>query len=349
MLFHVYGNHALYQWIAMIAVLAALILLNEFSRRTKAGGLIMFGILPAALTIYFIVVAVAAGSGVKWALENQTYLYMNGWFHYAKLYASLAGCVGFMMIKYEWGIGKKHWFKAFPFAIVAINILIAVVSDFESAINGWNSWWLSSEGVWLYGGWHNVMNGIAGLINILCMTGWWAVYSSKDKKDMIWPDMIWVYIIVYDIWNFAYTYNCLPTHSWFCGLALLLAPTIAALLWNKGGWIMNRANTLCIWCMFAQVFPLFQETFKDGKQYFPWATLTTQYKDGTVNNIVEGSSINANPTAMTIVSALALIVNIIAFAYIIYKSVKTKTNPYKGEIFTDFKYYKDSAARAEIK
>lgn len=112
---------------------------------------------------------------------------------------------------------------------------------------------------------------------------------------------------------------------------------------------MNRANTLCIWCMFAQVFPLFQETFKDGKQYFPWATLTTQYKDGTVNNIVEGSSINANPTAMTIVSALALIVNIIAFAYIIYKSVKTKTNPYKGEIFIDFKYYKDSAARAEIK
>ena len=56
------------------------------------------------------------------------------------------------------------------------------------------------------------------------MTGWWAVYSSKDKKDMIWPDMIWVYIIVYDIWNFAYTYNCLPTHAWFCGIALLLAP-----------------------------------------------------------------------------------------------------------------------------
>ena len=45
-----------------------------------------------------------------------------------KLYAATAGCIGFMMIKYEWGIGKKHWFKAFPFAIVAINILIAVAS-----------------------------------------------------------------------------------------------------------------------------------------------------------------------------------------------------------------------------
>lgn len=349
MLFHVYGDGAIAKWIAMIAVLIGLILLNEFARRTKAGGLLMFGLIPAILTVYFIVIEVAAGAGAEWALNNQTHMYMNGWFHYAKLYASLAGCIGFMMIKYEWGIGKTHWFKAFPFAIVAINILIAVASDFESAINGWGQWWLSSEGVWLYGGWHNVMNGIAGILNIFCMTGWWAVYSSKDKKDMIWPDMIWVYIIVYDIWNFAYTYNCLPTHAWFCGIALLLAPTIAALLWNKGGWIMNRANTLCIWCMFAQVFPLFQETFADGTSRFPWATISVQYADGTMNGIMAGNAVNANPTAMTIVSAIALITNVIALAYIAIKSIKTKSNPYTGEVFTDFKYYKDAAARAVIK
>ena len=348
MLFHVYGEHALSQWAMMLLVLAALILLNEFSRRTKTGGLIMFGAVPAVLTIYFIAIAIGAKMGAQWALTNQTYVYMNGWFHYAKLYAALAGCVGFMMIKYGWGIGKKHWFKAFPFAIVAINILIAVASDFESAINGWNVWWLSSEGVWLYGGLHNVLNGIAGILNIFCMTGWWAVYFSKDEKDMIWPDMIWVYILVYDIWNFTYTYNCLPTHSWFCGIALLLAPTIAALLWNKGGWIMNRAHTLCIWCMFAQVFPLFQETFHDGTQFFPWATLTVQYADGTVNNIAAGSSANANPTMMLVMSVLALITNVVALGYIIWKSVKTKTNPYTGEVFTDFKYYKDAAARAII-
>ena len=40
----------------MLAVLAGLILLNEFARRTKAGGLIMFGVIPAVLTVYFIVV-----------------------------------------------------------------------------------------------------------------------------------------------------------------------------------------------------------------------------------------------------------------------------------------------------
>lgn len=349
MLFHVYGANAASQWIAMLCVLAGLILLNEVARRTKIGGLLIFGVLPAVLTVYFVVIAIAAGSGAEWALSNQTYVYMNGWFHYAKLYASLAGCIGFMMIKYEWGIGKTHWFKAFPFAIVAINILIAVCSDFESAINGWNSWWLSSEGVWLFGGWHNVMNGIAGLINIFCMTGWWAVYSSKDKKDMIWPDMIWVYIVVYDIWNFAYTYNCLPTHSWFCGIALLLAPTIAALLWNKGGWIMNRANTLCIWCMFAQVFPLFQETTADGTSFYPWATITTQYADGTMNGIAAGNAVNADPTAMTVVSALALITNIMAMAYIIFRSIKIRKNPYSNEVFTEFRYYKEALARAEVK
>ena len=112
---------------------------------------------------------------------------------------------------------------------------------------------------------------------------------------------------------------------------------------------MNRANTLCIWCMFAQVFPLFQETLSDGTQMFPWATLPRLYKDGTLNGITAGGSANADPTMMTVISALALIVNIAALVYIIAKAKKTKTNPYKGEIFTDFKYYKDAAARAEIK
>ena len=168
-----------------------------------------------------------------------------------------------MALKYKWGsIGKSHWFKCFPFVIVAINILIAVVSDFESAIRGWGTTWISTEGVTLYGGWHNVFNGVAGLLNIFCMTGWFGIYASKKKDDMLWPDMTWVFIVAYDLWNFCYTYNCLPTHAWYCGLALLLAPTVANFFWNKGGWIQNRANTLAIWCMFAQVFPMFQDESK---------------------------------------------------------------------------------------
>ena len=89
MLFHISGDTAIYQWVAMLGVLASLILLNEFSRRTKFGGILMFFVLPLILTVYFIAIYVSARMGAEWALHNQTYLYMNGWFHYAKLYASL--------------------------------------------------------------------------------------------------------------------------------------------------------------------------------------------------------------------------------------------------------------------
>ena len=347
MFFQVYGEHALIQWVMLFVVLAGLILWNEFARRTKLGRAITFFAIPLALTVYFIAIAVGARMGADWALNNQTHVYMNGWFHYAKLYAALTGCIGFMMIKYEWGIGSKRWFKPFPFIIVAINILIAVCSDFESAICGWNKW-------------------CAGLFNIFCMTAWWNVYPSKDKKDMIWADMTWVFIVVYDIWNFAYTYNCLPTHSWYCGIALLLAPTIAAVCWNRGGWIQNRANTLAIWCMFAQVFPLFQETFFNGKQFFSWAVLPTQYVNGieTINAIYAASGLGdevvahttvaaegataANPTAMLVISAIALVTNVIAFGYIMYQAKKRNINPYKEDVFVDQQYYKDAMARAVV-
>ena len=112
---------------------------------------------------------------------------------------------------------------------------------------------------------------------------------------------------------------------------------------------MNRANTLCIWCMFAQVFPMFQETLSNGTQMFHWATLPSLYADGTLQGIVAGGSANADPTMMNIVSGLALLVNVIALVYIISLSVKKKKNPYKEDIFTDFQYYKDAAARAVIK
>jgi hypothetical protein len=175
MLFQIYGDMAGWQLLGWVMVFVGLVVMNEIARRTKAGGIFCFFVLPAALTIYFIAIYIGAAKGADWALQNDTYVHMNSWFHYAKLYAATAGCIGFMMLKYKWGIGKKDWFKVFPFAIVAINILIAVGSDFESAIKGGISggWWLSSENVWLYGGWWNWVNGIAGIINIFCMTGWW--------------------------------------------------------------------------------------------------------------------------------------------------------------------------------
>ena len=352
MLFQVYGDGALIQWLGFFIVLAGLILLNEFARRTKTGGLIMFGVVPIIVTIYLVAIQFIDFNSLPEFAKN-TIVEMNGWFHYAKLYAALAGCIGFMMIKYKWGIGKTHWFKCFPFIIVAINILIAVGSDFESAVNGFRAgglaggYWLSSENVWLYGGWHNVLNGIAGLVSIFLMTGWWGIYSSKDKntQDMLWPDMIWIYIVTYDIWNFSYCYNCLPTHAWYCGLALLLAPTIAALLWNKGGWIQNRANTLCMWCTFAQIFPAFlnHSIFSTVPTLYPSADVLDATT--TLSNAPMPESANWLP--MFVVALLSITTNCIALGVVITRAKLLHKNPYTNEIFTDTKYYKDAMARAE--
>ena len=323
MLFQVYGENAMYQWLGWIMVFVNLIAANEVARRSKTGGIVCFLGIPAVLTVYFISIYVCAGMGMEWALNDPTYLHMGSWFHYAKLYAATAGCIGFMMLKYGWGkLGRSEAFKVFPFAIVAINILIAVVSDFESAVRAFGTTWVSTEGVVLMGGWHNVFNGIAGLINIFCMTGWWGIYRSKKGDDMLWPDMTWVYILAYDLWNFCYTYNCLPTHAWYCGLALLLAPTVANFFWNKGGWIQNRANTLALWCMFAQVFPMFQD-----------------YSVFSVNSV-------NNPSINLVVSLIALAVNVAAFGYIMYRAKKLGVNPYKREVFKGTRDFDQAMSRA---
>ena len=345
MIFQIYDERILWHILGWVMVFAGLIIMNEIARRTKVGGSICFFVIPVVLTIYFISIYVGAAQGAEWALNNQTYVRMNSWFHYAKLYAALAGCIGFMIIKYQWGkLGKSHAFKVFPFVIVAINILIAVESDFESVIRAGNvmgGWWRSSEGVWLYGGWWNILNGIAGLINIFCMTGWWGIYSSKDKKDMLWPDMIWYFILAYDIWNFQYTYLNLPTHAWYCGFALLLAPTVANALWNKGGWIQNRANTLAMWCMFAQVFPLFQDASR-------FTTVSSVYgAGGAAAALGDTMPTVANPTAQGVISVISVVVNLVVLIIIFKRAKDQKKNPYTNEIFTDQKDFKQAMARAE--
>ena len=365
MLFQLYGSTAMTQLLGWVLVFAGLVILNEIGRRTKIGGIVLFVIIPAILTIYFIVIQ----AGLFGGHSNQTYEYMNGWFHYAKLYAADIGVVGFLMIKYKWGIGKKEWFKPWPFVIVAINILIAVVSDFESAVRAYQitgdfsgAWWASNEGVFLYGGWWNIVNGIAGLINIFCMTGWWGIYSSKKKDDMLWPDMTIWFIVAYDIWNFEYTYNNLPTHTWYCGVALLLAPTFANALWNKGGWIQNRAMTLATWCMFAQVLPLFQlsNTFSVLPSLYGGATkagvkaldlynaaITCHTTGASAGDAIANFGITANPTAQGVVAMLAIIANVVCISVIIKRSIEQKKCPYTKEIWVGTRDYEQAMSRAE--
>lgn len=309
-----------------LAVFLSLFLLNEISRRFKWLGFACFVVLPIVLSVLWFTV-----------LSDTTY---TDWFHLAKVYSSTAGCIGFWCIRHLHGTNKKtgeEWALAnnkialcFPPLILAINIAEAVIRDFEvgSTYATMAQDMTADAPVMLMGGSWNYMNAIAGIINIVIITGWFGIKIRKKTKgdnsrDMVWPDMLWFYIIAYDLWNFAYTYNCLPHHAWYCGFALLLAPTLCSFTLGKGAWLQHRAQTLALWCMFAQTFPRFQD-----------------YGQFRVDSTYD-------PKIYFIVSFLALAANIAVLGYMIYKWRKTGRNPYKGELYTDLKAYQKVNALAE--
>ncbi|MGL4369394.1 MAG: DUF5692 family protein, partial [Spirochaetota bacterium] len=234
------GTSVLSGWGIWLCVFAGLFLFNEISRRWKWAGFFSFIILPIFLTIIWFTV-----------LKEETY---TDWFHLAKVYSATAGCIGFWLIRHlqkKDARGKVTWRLAdvkiallFPVLILAINIGEACARDFQVAFTYWmtNSGPIEGEVNGVMGGPWNVMNAVAGILNIVTITGWFGIVIRKKTKadgsrDMLWPDMLWFWIIAYDLWNFTYTYNCIPTHSWYAGFALLLAPTLCAFTVGKGAWL----------------------------------------------------------------------------------------------------------------
>jgi len=308
-------------------VFASLFLLNEVSRRYKMIGLLFFFVMPAVLSVLWFTV-----------LKKSTY---TDWFHLAKVYSATAGCIGFWLIRhYEKTRKDKTVFRlcdsrialCFPPLILAVNIMEAVTRDIEV---GMTYRTIAQDAtadvsVLLMGGPWNFMNAAAGILNIITITGWFGIclrkVTEKDKsKDMLWPDMLWFWIAAYDIWNFAYTYNCLPHHAWYCGLALLLAPTLCAFTVGKGAWLQHRAQTLALWCMFAQTFPGFQ----DVGQF----RVDSSYKPGIY----------------FAVSLIALLSNAAVAVYMGINIWKKHRSPYGPELYTDLKSYQEVKALAETK
>ena len=293
-----------YSALMWFAVLAGLMLFNEIARMNKWVSLFMFLVLPIGLT--FTVWPHTAGPDSS----------VGTWFHWAKVYSSLAGCLGFLAIRHIKGWSNNKYILIFPPAILAINILEAVVRDFQCyGFNGFVG------GIMIVGGPWNIMNGVAGILNIITITGWMGIFISRDKKkDMMWPDMLWFWIIAYDLWNFAYVYNCVGDHAFYAGAALLISCTIPAFFIKKGAWLQHRAQTLGVWMMFVMCFPSFVDTSKFA---------------------VKSSN---DPAALMLVSSLALASNIAVFAYYLYRIKKYRLNPLKEEMYTDLEAYKEVAA-----
>ncbi|NCC86390.1 MAG: hypothetical protein EOM05_00785 [Clostridia bacterium] len=342
-------------WLVLLAALVSLFGLNELTRRFKWIGFFAFVVLPTVLTILWLTV-----------LRETAYM---DWFHLLKVYSSTAGCIGFWCIRHlkgtnkktgkEWKLSDKAWALCFPPLILAVNIAEAVIRDFQVGMNYSDGVveCLNNQVQFYIGGSWNYMNAIAGILNVITITGWFGICIRKKTKkdgsqDMLWPDMLWFWIIAYDLWNFAYTYNCLPGHAWYCGIALLLAPTLCAFTIGKGAWLQHRAQTLALWCMFAQTFPAFLDEGRfavDSSSASQLKTLAAEQGiklvDGNVSAIAGGASVDTN--ALFIFSLLALIFNIGVFGYMIYKVVKTKRNPYTSELYTDLAKYQEVKALAE--
>jgi hypothetical protein len=302
---YLYEIPGLNTWAIMLFVTFTLIAFNEFGRTTKWGGILLFLILPIILTLFVWPETAAPGN------EYGT----GTWFNWVKTYSALAGVLGFMALRYIPSLAKKKWLLLFPVAILAINILEASIRDFQVYSFGlWEGGFV--DNLWAMSGPWNIMNGIAGLLNIVAICGWFGIFISKDKsKDMIWPDMIWAWIIAYDLWNFAYTYNCIADHSFYAGVALLLSCTIPAFFIKKGAWLQHRASTLALWIMFVMTIPQFADKI---------APVPTTH----------------NPQAFFIVSLIALIANLGLFTYQVVRIVKLKKNPLKDEIYKETKTYK---------
>ncbi|WP_197719700.1 DUF5692 family protein [Corynebacterium kutscheri] len=291
------------QWVMWVIVIAVLMALNEIGRRWRKAGWLLFIALPVALTIFVWPHTAGAGSST------------GTWFHWVKVYSALAGVLGFMALRYHPRLAAKKWALTFPAAILALNIFEACVRDFQvGAMNADGM----VDGVYMISGSWNWMNGIAGLLNLLTICGWTGIIISRDaSKDMIWPDMLWFWIIAYDLWNFAYVYNCVGDHSFYAGAALLISCTIPAFYIKRGAWLQHRANTLALWMMFTMAVLAFV-----SDSHFS----------------VQSSH---NPVALFVVSAIALAANVAVFAYQVHRIITRKRHPLFDELYTDHKAYQE--------
>ena len=110
--------------------------------------------------------------------------------------------------------------------------------------------------------------------------------------------------------------------------------------------------------MFAQTFPAFQ----DASKWLVHSASSKAIADAAIQEgilasdgftvlkdagIYQVASAAPNTSFLFVMSLLALLANAAVFIYMIYRIMKTKKNPYKGELYSDLEKYKEVKALAE--
>lgn len=219
-------HHAPLSWIHFILILVVLMALNELFRNSKWAGIVFYFILPFALL-------------PLWASIGVTY-----WFKWVKVYSVVFACIWFTFMRYS-KLDKYNFAKLVCGGFLALNISEAVMQDFSM------------------GNLPNILNGIAGILSILTLWFGWKMVGkdNSEYKDMVWPLMPLMWIIPYDIWNFAFVYLNFPGSA-SGQLMVLLSCTIPCIFIKKGTWLQARAYTLAAWFMYYFTFPRFTESLQ---------------------------------------------------------------------------------------
>lgn len=105
-----------------------------------------------------------------------------------------------MGMRFSKKMQATKWCYTLVPAILALNMLKLLLVKFR--VMGMQG--TMNEMFYMGGPW-NAMNAVAGVLSALTICGWFGVVISKDKHhSFVWPDMMWFWIIAYDLWNFAY-------------------------------------------------------------------------------------------------------------------------------------------------
>lgn len=295
-----FTGYSLTSILVFIGLTAALIGLNEITRRFKWAGIAMYVIIPIIAT--FFIWPKTAGGNVG-----------GTWFAWVKTYSALAGVIGFMLLRYIPKLQKNKFMLTYPALILAINILEAVYADLECLPKTGQI----EAGLQMIGGTWNVLNAIAGILNIITITGWLGIQIGKThSQDMVWADQLWFWIIAYDLWNLSYCYNCISNRSFYAGFLLLVSCTAAEFFIRRGAWLQHRAQTLALWAMFSLTVD-----YSAAESYF---SITSTQSD----------------LPKLLLSGAALLFNIGVLVYEIRTIRRTKKNPLKEAIYTELGAYK---------
>ncbi|HZJ68423.1 MAG TPA: DUF5692 family protein [Candidatus Eisenbacteria bacterium] len=281
-----------------LIIFAGLLILNELTRKNKMLSIIIYIVFPIIMTLFVWPRLAAGGRELTW-------------FAWIKTYSALAGVLIFMAIRFNEKLAKKKWMLFLPAAILIINIIEAIIAEFECA--GMDGQVVS--GLVMQGGIWSYLNAFAGIILILTMTGTFGIRVANTKsKDMVWADMGWPWIIAYDLWNISYCYNCISNRSFYAGFLLIASCTFAEFVFKRGAWLQHRAQTLALFAMFS---------------------LTVDYANLPLFQITSTQS----DLPKTLLAAAALIANLAVMVYEIKKIKETGRNPIREDIYVDTKFY----------